>query len=112
VQDLRDAISAGWAHHEGKAQIGGRTVERIRMDAPPDCPVPGCEGESTYAYVDPETFYPVQIESPHAYIVPPGQPVIRSRAVVRFSTFEYLPRTAANLALTDIRAQHPNATGP
>jgi hypothetical protein len=25
---------------------------------------------------------------------------------------EYLPRTAANLALTDIHAQHPNATGP
>jgi hypothetical protein len=25
---------------------------------------------------------------------------------------EYLPRTVANLALTDIRAQHPDATGP
>jgi RNA polymerase sigma-70 factor (ECF subfamily) len=25
---------------------------------------------------------------------------------------DYLPRTDANLALTDIRAQHPNAVGP
>lgn len=63
VQDLRDAISAGWAHHEGKAQLDGRTVERIRMDPPPDCPVPGCERESTYTYVNPETFYPVQSRS-------------------------------------------------
>ena len=30
--------------------------------------------------------------------------------VVRYLTFEYLRRTDANLALTDIRAQHPNAT--
>jgi hypothetical protein len=31
---------------------------------------------------------------------------------MRFSTFDYLPRNAANLALTDIHAQHTNATGP
>jgi hypothetical protein len=47
--DLRGAISAGRAHDEGKTQLDGRTVERIRI---------------------------------------------------------------ANLALTDIRAQHPDATGP
>ena len=29
---------------------------------------------------------------------------------IRYLEFEYLPRTAENLALTDIRAQHPNAT--
>ena len=34
------------------------------------------------------------------------------RDVTRYLTFEYLPRTDANLALTNIRAQHPNATGP
>ena len=36
--------------------------------------------------------------------------VIWFRAVVRFLAYEYLPRTQANLALADIRAQHPNAT--
>ncbi len=33
-----------------------------------------------------------------------------SGVVDRYLTFEYLPRTAANLALADIRAQHPDAT--
>ena len=37
---------------------------------------------------------------------------VRVRDVARYLTFEYLPGTAANLALTDIHAQHPNATGP
>jgi hypothetical protein len=36
---------------------------------------------------------------------------VRVHVVTRFLTFEYLPRTDANLALTDIKAQHPNATG-
>jgi hypothetical protein len=36
----------------------------------------------------------------------------RRDLVFRYRTFEYLPRTAANVALTDIEAQHPNATGP
>jgi hypothetical protein len=54
----------------------------------------------TYAYVDPETFYPVEIHHPEFLGV---------RSVVRFLTFEYLPRTPANLELTDIRAQHPDA---
>jgi hypothetical protein len=51
-------------------------------------------GGGGYAYVDPKTYYPVEI---------------RSGNITRFSTYEYLPRTAANLALTNIRAQHPHA---
>jgi hypothetical protein len=112
VETLRDAISEGRAHHEGKAQLDGRTVERIRWDAPPDCPVSGCLADPTYAYVDPETFYPIRIESPHGYAMVPGRPVERADVVVRYLTYEYLPRTGANLALADIRAQHPNAIGP
>lgn len=112
VRELRAAISAGAAHDEGETQLDGRTVERIRIDPPPGCPVPDCSREPSYAYVDPETFYPVQLESPHGYIVPPGGPVVRLHMVVRTLTFEYLPRTPANLTLTDIHAQHPNATGP
>jgi len=38
--------------------------------------------------------------------------MVQLRIVERILTFEYLPRTAANLALTDIRAEHPHATGP
>jgi hypothetical protein len=96
---LREAISAGTAHDEGETQLDGRTVERIRIDPPSDCPsdLP-CRREPFYVYVDRETFYPVLTDSPGG--------------VERILTYEYLPRTAANLALTDIRAQHPNATGP
>lgn len=110
VETLRDAIREGRAHHEGKAQLDGRTVERIRWDAPPDCPVSGCLDDPTYAYVDPETFYPIRIESPHGYAMLPGRPVERADVVVRYLTYEYLPRTDANLALTDIRAQHPGGS--
>ena len=112
VTELREAISAGAAHDEGETQLDGRTVERIRIDPPPGCPVPDCSREPSYVYVDPETFYPVQLESPHGYIAPPGGPVVRLHMGMRTLTFEYLPRTPANLTLTDIHAQHPNATGP
>lgn len=50
---------------------------------------------------------------PHnAGIRPPGGPVVQLQMRTRYLTFEYLPRTAGNLALTDIRAQHPDAIGP
>jgi hypothetical protein len=111
VTDLREAISAGRARDEGKTQLDGRTVERIRIDPPSGCPDPSCPREPTYWYVDPETFYPVQTDGP-GVIAPPGRPVVRLHSVERYLTFEYLPRTAANLALTDIQAQHPDATGP
>lgn len=109
VTDLREAISAGRAHDEGKTQLDGRTVERIRID--PGCTDPSCPREPDYWYVDPETFYPVETVGPGA-ITPPRRPVVRLHSVMHFLTFEYLPRTAANLALTNIQAQHPNATGP
>jgi hypothetical protein len=104
--ELRELISAGRAHDEGKTQLDGRTVERIRGDPPPTCPVPGCPREPTYLYVDPETFYPVEIDS-YGHIAG-----LWFQIVIRYLTYEYLPRTAANVALTDIRAQHPNAVGP
>ena len=59
-------------------------------------------------YVDAETFAPVQLLSPGGHIGLDG----RRDLVVRFPVFEYLPRTNANLALTNLRAQHPDATGP
>ena len=95
---LRDAISAGDAQDEGKTQLGGRTVEKIRLADP--------SGSPDYTYVDPKTFYPVEVDS-HGFLY--DMPL---QVVTRYLTFEYLPRTAANRALTDIHAQHPNATGP
>ena len=100
VQGLRDAIDDGLAHDEGTTQLGGRTVERIRFDPPPDCDADQVCWPPTFLYVDPATFYPVEIHQPEFRGV---------SSVTRFLTFEYLPRTPANLKLTDIRAQHPDA---
>jgi hypothetical protein len=99
VGDLRRALSAGRARDEGRTKRDGRTVEHIRL-------------EWGDAYVDPDTFYPVEIDLPGTPYRPayadPGSP----RQEIRFKAYEYLPRTAANVALTSIRAQHPHATGP
>jgi hypothetical protein len=104
-------MSAGSAHAEGTTQLEGRTAERIRLDPPSVCAFPGCPRQPFYWYVDPVTFYPVGMEGPGGLAVPGGR-FLRLHVVVRYLAFEYLPRTAANLSLIDIRAQHPNATGP
>ncbi len=120
--DLRAAISTGRAHDEGKTQLDGRTVERVRIDPPPPSACPryancGPRGP-IYVYVDPETFYPVEFDWTSSQVEIVGGPggssyrKVGVRDVTRYLTFEYLPRTAANLALTDIHAQHPDATGP
>jgi hypothetical protein len=113
VTELREAISAGRAHDEGETQLGGRTVRRIRIDPPadlpPGCADAGCPNEPAYMFVDPETFYPVESHGLGLIVL---DRVAWFRAVRRELTFEYLPRTEANLALTDIRAQHPNAIEP
>ena len=89
VAALRLAIRTGKARDEGRTKRDGRTVEYIRVRG----------GDAYDYYVDPDTFYPVEIDLP-------------GYAEIRYLAYEYLPRTAANLALTDIRAQHPHATGP
>jgi hypothetical protein len=115
VGDLRQAIRAGRAHHDGTMQLAGRTVERIRIDPPSRCPLPsGCE--PGYAYVDPENFHLVQTEGLGAFFTP-GQAIAQFKiaqfkVVRRYMTFEFLPRTPASAALADIVAQHPNAGGP
>jgi hypothetical protein len=49
-----------------------------------------------YAYVEPETFHPVEI--------------VYGLDTYRFLAYRYLPATPTNLALTNIQAQHPHAT--
>ena len=64
-------------------------------------------------YMDPETFSFVRqecrLESPSNQGSDPE--TFRFDVVSEYLTFESLPRTEDILALTDIRAQHPNATG-
>jgi hypothetical protein len=106
---VRELISEGRAHREGQTRLDGRTVERVRFDPPASCPAPAaghCPIEPEYGYFDPETLYPVAWH----YARDPMFPLVRNRE--RYLAYEYLPRTEDNLALTDIRAQHPNATGP
>jgi hypothetical protein len=91
VQMLRDALSAGKAVDEGQTQLDGRTVEHIRIG-------------DTSVYVDPQTFYPIETDG-HAIF---GAVVLQS--VSHVLAYDYLPATTANLALTNIHAQHPNAT--
>jgi hypothetical protein len=111
VAELRQSLNAGTAHDEGKTTLNGRTVERIRIDPEARCGVPGCLRQPFYWYVDPKTFYPVGMEGAGG-ITSPNRPFLRLHVVVRFQAYEYLPRTPANLALTNIGAQHPHAKRP
>jgi hypothetical protein len=110
--DLREAIRDGRAHDEGTTQLDGVTVRRIRFDPPrsPCMSVPpgGCPREPMYTYVDPDTFRPVARECHCGWV----GTLVRVHMKTRYLEFEYLPRTAENLKLTDIRAQHPDARGP
>ena len=108
VRQIREAIATGEAHDEGKVTLDGRTVERIRLDDFSVCPgAAGCSHHPAYAYVDPETFQPVQLVSMDNHVFDGD---FSFDFVMRTLTFDYLPRTDSNLALTDIRKQHPNAT--
>lgn len=107
---LREAIASGIAHDEGTVELDGRSVQRIRFDS--ECPDATCPGAPSHAYVDSETFHPVKEVWPSGYVIVNPDGVFRFDVVVRYLTFEYLPRTDANVALTDIRAQHPDAKGP
>lgn len=96
VQMLRDALSAGKAVDEGQTQLDGRTVERIRIG-------------DRRVYVDPQTFYPIETDGPVVFNAP-DRPAVVLQSVSHVLAYDYLPATTANLALTNIHAQHPNAT--
>ena len=102
---LRDAIAKGTAHDLGDARVDGRTLRHIRLGTCSSADE--CEHDVPNLFVDPDTFYPVEIRTPGWYGTEKAADLI-----FRYRVFEFLPRTDANLALTDIRAQHPGATGP
>jgi hypothetical protein len=104
VSVLRDAIIEGRANEAGSARFDGRTVLRIDIKRPdhlpPNAPplpadAPKIHFAQPYAYVEPKTFHPVEL--------------VWGGDAYRFLAYEYLPPKALNLALTNIRAQHPHA---
>ena len=122
---VRPAASSS-RHRPGPSRRGRSCSPRVRSSARRDSPSgstlpagllrPGRRGlqesgGADYWYVDPETFHPVQFEWPNGFhIRPPDGPELNFDLVGRSLTYEYLPRTAANVALADIRAKYPHAT--
>jgi hypothetical protein len=103
VAVLRAAIAAGRAHEAGTATLDGRTLRRIDIELPRELPAdapplpaghPVFHSEA-FALVEPASFHPVEI--------------VYGLETYRFLAYEYLAASAANLALTDIRAVHPRA---
>jgi hypothetical protein len=103
VQALRDAIAHGLAHDEGTTQLGGRTVQRIRLDPPPDC-------DADQGLSPPD----VRLRRPRDVLSRRDpQPRVPRRELRR--AFPHLRVPTSNSReprTTDIRAQHPNAPGP
>ena len=114
-RSLRQAIATEARTDEGKAQVDGRTVERIRIDPRHQSDLP-CVPSRLSAEANVRVRRPRDLlsgRSTFSYAVGlVNGPVLWHDLVVRYDTYEFLPRTDANLALTDIRAQHPDATGP
>lgn len=109
VATLREALRDGTARDEGEVELDGRAVQRIRVDIDP-----GPRSVLLTYYVDRETFKPVRVEAGrYVFSGPPCDWVFCVFDVVRdYLTYDYLPRTDKNLALTDIWEQHPDAVGP
>jgi hypothetical protein len=103
VAALRQAIEEHRAHQAGTTTVDGRRVLRIVLDLPDRLPAdapPFPRGApivrvAAFAFVEPGSFHPVEIDY--------------GGAVYRFLAYDYLPATAGNLALADIRARHPRA---
>jgi hypothetical protein len=121
---VRSALASGRARNAGKTSIAGRQVIRIVLDAH------GLSPAADY-FVDAQTYEPVRIsvravapnasplsvpladaiELPYGYFPRMAKPELHFLYlfVYDFKSYTYLPSTAANLKLTDIRAAHPGA---
>jgi hypothetical protein len=91
VDHLRQALADGRAHMDGRTELAGRAVERIRIecDVEPEAACPGRPAD--YFYVDPETFFPVQFELPDALHYSTPSRLLDFDVVGRYLTYEYLP---------------------
>lgn len=108
---VRHALATGQAHVAANTTLHGRPVRAIKVQLHN---LDTGSGTATY-YVDRTTYAPVEIvfhhadglRFPYTPVFDPGIPIDIS---VRFSEFRLMAATPATQSLTNIRAQHKNAT--
>lgn len=92
--EVGQMLASGDAHVLARTQIDGEPVIEISTSGSTDRLLTGT------VYVNATTYQPVLIET-DAFSAGPER--------IRFTSYEYLPATPANLSLLDLGAQHPNA---
>ena len=119
---VKAALLSGRGKADGKVRIGGREVLRIRI-ASPDA---GTSKPLALLFVDQHTYRPVRVQLDAGAPVPEhaGMPLACITQLIPFTCevalqgdtlvydfreYRYLPATAANRSLADIRAMHPGA---
>jgi hypothetical protein len=121
---IRSSLASGHAHVEGKRTVNGKPLIVIQLNSLVNDSTgwgvrAGGMGTAT-VLVNPRTYTPVQIAFHHVDGVSAslGTPYFhrgsdRARtsmtAIERFTVFERLPATTANLRLASLSAQHPTA---
>ena len=107
---IQQALGDKQALLAGPTRLNGQKVERIDLTIHD---VDYGNGSATY-YIDARTFRPVEVVFHHAIGVgypdlPLFQSGVTTNVVFHFVAYRYLPATSANLALTNIHTQHPDA---
>jgi hypothetical protein len=93
--EMLNLLRSGEAREDGRVTIRGR--EAIRIVSP---------GQRLTLLVDARTYEPIEWSSPVTGI---GTTPDTGVQTTRFETYDRLPATESNLALLDLRAQHPGA---
>jgi hypothetical protein len=92
ADEMRSLVQSGEARVTGTTTVDRTAVYRLTL-GPASSATPAAT-----AYVNERDYHPVLLD----YSAAGGE-------TIRYQAFEYLPATAANLALLDVAAQHPTA---
>jgi hypothetical protein len=98
VAEVRQLLAEGSAHIVGTTEIDGERLLEITASSSSDTLLDGT------LYVDATTYHPVRAELGPSACHDCGGP-----EQIRFLVYEYLPATPANVGLTSLTAQHPDA---